>query len=329
MVFLGGEALKKAGVVRRPPDLQISYVLPITTANFGVMLTRLQNQSNMNVRRTEPSWVIQKIADEGSSSPFFARLYLGILHLRDVVYPDSAKRDAFDKPYEFVMSSLMNARTTAKEITALWEDHIRKVTSGEIARIDGKAIRIDQSIDKELRKEVETFINAAVRALKQGMQDLGNELGVNIGFMFKQQPAFESGIAALHATDPLLAEYLRQTRAWSEPLVESRNAIEHKGWSLPRVMYSQKDGRVVAPAPDISGQPFTSFIDTMLDRLCCLVEEFTAHCLQKRMVAQITITELPRAERPQEIPERFRLTLGAGGLPRWNILYHQSRFDET
>ena len=142
-------------------------------------------------------------------------------------------------------------------------------------------------------------------------------------------PAFEAGIAALQATDPLLAEYLRQTRSWSEPLVESRNAIEHKGWSLPRVNYSQKDSRVVATAPDISGQPFTSFIDTMLDRLCCFVEEFTAHCLQKRMVPQITITELPPRNVLEEAPERFRLTLGAGGLPRWKIVYHFSRFEET
>jgi hypothetical protein len=61
------------------------------------------------------------------------------------------------------------------------------------------------------------------------MQNLGNELQVNIGFMFKKQSAFEAGIASLQATDPLLAEYLRQTRTWSEPLIESRNAIEHNG----------------------------------------------------------------------------------------------------
>jgi hypothetical protein len=82
MIFLGGEALKKAGVVRRPPDLQISYVLPITAVNFGEMLTRLQRQSNMVVRRTEPKWIVQKFADEGSTSPFMARLYLGILRVR-------------------------------------------------------------------------------------------------------------------------------------------------------------------------------------------------------------------------------------------------------
>jgi hypothetical protein len=329
MVFLGAEALKKAGVVRRPADLQISYVLPITATNFGEMLARFQRQSNRVVRRTEPNWIVQKFADEGSTSPFFARMYLGILRVRDIIYPDPAKRETFDKLYEFVMSSLMNARTTAKDLATLWADHTRKVASGEIARLRGKAIHIDENVDKELRREVESFLNAAVRALKQGMQDLANELGVNIGFMFKQQPAFEAGIAALQATDPLLAEYLKQARAWSEPLVESRNAIEHKGWTLPRVVYSQKGSGIATAEPEISGEPFTTFIDFMLDRLCCFVEEFTAHCLQRRMVPEITITELPIAKRAEELPERFRLTLGAGGLARWNIAYHVSRFEET
>jgi hypothetical protein len=227
------------------------------------------------------------------------------------------------------MSSLMNARATAKALATLWDEHTRKIASGEIARLLGKTIHIDENVDKEIRKEVESFLNAAVRALKQGMQDLANELGVNLGFMFKQQPAFEAGIAALQATDPLLAEYLRQTRTWSGPLVESRNAIEHKGWTLPRVVYSQKGSGITAAEPEISSQAFTAFIDFMLDRLCCFVEEFTAHCLQRRMVPEITITELPIAKRSEELPERFRLTLGAGGLARWKIAYHASRFEET
>jgi len=329
MVFLGGEVLKRAGIVRPEPDLQISYVLPITAANFGEMLTRLQRQSNMIVRRTEPNWIVQKYADEGSTSPFMARLYLGILRLRDITYPDPASRDTFDKRYEFAISSLMNARTTEKEIANLWREHIRKVASGEIARLQGKVIHIDENVDKELRKQVESFLNAAVRTTKQGMQDLANELGVNIGFLFKQQSAFETGIVALQATDPLLAEYLRQTRRWSEPLVQARNAIEHTGWTLPRVIYSQKGAGIAAAEPEVSGQPFTAFVNFMLDRLCCFVEEFTAHCLQRRMVPEITITELPIAKRAEELPERFRLTLGAGGLARWNISYHTSRFEET
>jgi hypothetical protein len=182
MVFLGKEAMERGGAVHRPPDLKISHVLPITRANFNEMLNRFQRQSNMVVRSGEGNWVIQKFADEGSTSPFMARLLMGMMRLRDVAYSDPAKRDKFDKPFERVFSSLMNARSTAKEMAELWEGHARKVTSGEIARLLGRSIHIDESIDKELRKQVESFLNAAVRALKQGMQDLGNELQVNIGF---------------------------------------------------------------------------------------------------------------------------------------------------
>ena len=161
------------------------------------------------------------------------------------------------------------------------------------------------------------------------MQNLAAELQVNIGFMFKQQGTFYNGITALQVIDPLLAEYLRQTRTWSDRLVQSRNDVEHNGWTLPRVNYRETGAGIAALEPEISGQPATQFVTLMLDRLCCFVEEFTAHCLQWRMPPEITITEIPRAKRVAEAPERFTLTLGAGGLHRWNISYHASSFEET
>ena len=52
----------------------------------------------MVVRPVQPNWTIQKVADEGSSSPLMARLMIGMLDLRDTVL-DHTNRDAFDKPY--------------------------------------------------------------------------------------------------------------------------------------------------------------------------------------------------------------------------------------
>jgi len=204
LVLLGKEALQRGGIVPRPPDTKISYILPITQVQFYEMLNRFQLQSNMVVKRDPTKWTVQKFADEGAQSPFMARLLIGITRLRDVVFPDQAGRDKFDKPYEFVTTSLMNARSTAKEVAELWEGHARRVTLGEVARLQGQTIHIDESIDKELRKQVESFLNAAVRALKQGMQNLATAMQVNIGFLFKQQGAFDTGIAALEATDPFL-----------------------------------------------------------------------------------------------------------------------------
>src|SRR5258708_32866992 len=79
LVFLGKEALAKGGVMKPAPGLQLSYVLPITRADFFQMLARLVRQSNMIVRPTEPSLTIQKMADEGTSTPFIARMHLGLV----------------------------------------------------------------------------------------------------------------------------------------------------------------------------------------------------------------------------------------------------------
>lgn len=81
LVFLGPVAAK-SGIVRRP-GLQISYAMAITEADFQAMLARCHRQSNMVVRLDETSWVVKKSADEGSSSPFMARLLLSLFKLRD------------------------------------------------------------------------------------------------------------------------------------------------------------------------------------------------------------------------------------------------------
>ena len=317
-------------IVTRPDDLQISYVLPITPADFGDMLTRFQQRSNMRVKQPQSQWIVQKLADEGSASPFMARLFMGLMRLRDAVYSDPVARESFDKAFDFVPTSLFTARTTAKEISELWLGHARKVATGEVVRRQGLAIHIDENIDKELRKQVEHFLNNAARAIKQGMQGLTAQLGVDIGFMFNKQSTFERGIAALKASDPLLADYLEKSRQlWSERLIKSRNDLEHNNWSLPRVTYDTSGANIVAVEPHVAGQPVTEFVQAMLDRVCCFVEDVTTHCIQQKMAAPITLTEIPLAERRPEAPERFRLTLAVGGQPRWNISYQSSSFENV
>jgi hypothetical protein len=330
LIFLGLDkvALQRARVVRRP-DLQISHVLPISKAHFNEMLMRFQRQSNMVVRPSQTKLVFQKLADEGSKSLFMARVFIGIMRLRDAVFPDPEKRQKFDELYEFVTSSLLSARTAAQEITQLWENHVREIASGDIARIEGEAIFIGKSIDKELRKQAESFLNAAVRTLKQGMQSLAAELHVDISFLFKKQGAFDAGAAALESGDPLLAKYMRQTRNWSEHLMRSRNAVEHEGWLLPRVTYSLTGGAIKVHQPSLSNQHVSEFIRFTFDRLICFVEELSAHCLQRQMPPGITVTEVPLAQRLAEAPERFRLTLANGGMPVWQIAFHGSSFEET
>jgi hypothetical protein len=304
-------------------------VLSITQADFMQMLQRIQRQSNMVVKLDPTKFVVQKLSDEGSSSPFMARLYIGNLRLRDVVFPDPAKRDIFDKPYHLVMEAMLNTRSTSKEIVRLVTDHFSKLTKGRVGQVRGLKIHIEETIDKELRKEFETFLNSAVRALKQGMQEVTKALHFNMGFLFQKQNSFEKGLTVLEESDPHMAAYLRETRKWSERLINSRNAIEHEGWMLPNMKYMEVSGVIRAEEPEISGQKVSEFVEFIMNRLSCFVEEVTAHCLQAQMPAGISVTEIPLSQRETDMPVRFQVTLINGGMPIWNIDYHQSSFEKT
>ena len=205
LVFLGPVA-KGGGIVKRP-GWQLSYALPITEADFRRMLERFHRRSNMIVRPDETNWVVKKVADEGSSSQFMARLIIGVLRLRDAVLSEGAERDDFDNAYQSVRTPLFDARAHMKKIAELWESHARRVEYGEIARLQGRAIHVGESVGSELGQETDAFLNAVTRALKTGMQAVAAELGVNIGFLFQKQTGFEAGLAALAGDDPALADY--------------------------------------------------------------------------------------------------------------------------
>jgi hypothetical protein len=250
------------------------------------------------------------------------------MRLRDVIYTDPKERLKFDHVLDQTYSALMAARTTAKEISEKWEAHSRKVASGEIARLERGNIHVEEDLSRDLRRHIESFVYSTARALKEGMKALGREMGKDVGFMFQKQATYERSLQVLQATDPALADYLRETRtSWSQRLIQTRNAIDHEGWALPRIEYKARNGRVEATQPLIDGQPTVEFVEFMLDRLSCFVEDFTAHCLQCRMPQGVAIAELRLSERPGECPERFRLTLRQGGLPIWKILYRTATFN--
>ena len=97
--------------------------------------------------------------------------------------------------------------------------------------------------------------------------------------------------------------------------MESRNAIEHKGWKLPKITYSLVSGKVQAKEPEISGMPVTEFVEKNFDRLICFVEDVTVHCLQSQIAKKgMSLTELPLAQRAPEAPTRFQMTLASGGM---------------
>lgn len=325
LVFLGGQALKKAGTIKRE-GFQLSHVLAIAERDFHEMLNQLQQRSNMVVRNDPGKFVVQKFADEGASSPFMARLFIGILDLGKTL-PENT-RQAFEAAYDPLITTLLEIRTLAKEHTDLYADHERKVADGSIVEMRGPTVHITENIDRTVRKKTEEFLSSATRSFKDRMQRVTSALGVNIGFLYQKSENFDRGIATLEQSDGPLAVYLREARQWGDELVQTRNNLDHGGWQLPRISYIVNDSIVTVAEPLIEGQPATVFVAHKTDRLLCFVEDVTVHCIQRLMPSGLSITEIPPPQRSTIIPERFRTTLAEGGLPLWEIEYHASAFEE-
>lgn len=327
ILLFGGPDLVRRGGVSRPNDIQISNVIPLSESNFVGMLKSFQRKSNLVVRQQEAKWTIQKIGDEGTETPIIGRLHLGLLRIRDIVCHTEAARMRFDEKYEIVLSSFMSARSTAHEMKTRWLQHEKDVASGKVSRMQGKTIHVDESIDKELKAGIESFVNASVRVVKMGMQQLAKEYGVDVGCLFQQDNKFAEKIEAMRDEHPLLADYLLDARQWTEPLVALRNKIEHEGWMRSRVTYSASGVRVSALQPVIDDVPLIVYAESMLDRVACFVEEITAYVLGKCMSPMITLTEISIANRSARCPERFQIALVAGGAKPWKLRHSDIPFN--
>lgn len=313
----------------RGPDVQVSYVLPVSQRQFFQTLSTFERCSNMSIQRETAKILVQKVGDEGSNSPFVARLMIGVMGIRDAVYDNKARRDHFDDLYDPVLSGLRSARETSQDIVKEWEQHRVKVESGAIVSTSGRAVHISENIDRSLKRDLESFLNTAVRTIKHSLQVLAKDLGVDISFLFQRESTFQAGITKLRASDPMLADYLLATRQWSEPLVLMRNNLEHGTISSSRVSYRLDSSPVRAEEPRFEGQPITQFTNEVLDRICCFVEEITVSCLRRKLPKGFEITEVPLAERDPSIPERFHVTVMPGGRQPWVLAAHTRKFTEA
>jgi hypothetical protein len=328
LVFAGGAA--KGAHKFKLREGEMSSVLPISSEQFVEMAKRIAKQSNLRITPEIPRWTLTKISDEGTSTPYIARLFAGLLELRDQAGLDVAQREEFDKAFEALLSSLNIARAASREAVELFARHSRRVSQGEVVRMTGNSIQITEGIDAELRKQVESFISSGGRAFKDRMQDVLTSLGVEIGFLYKKQTTFDQKLQARSKCEPALADYLRESRKkWCERFSATRIALEHGSWILPKTRYEQQLGGVRAIEPDIDGLRMSEFVTHMLDRLCSFVEDLCSYALQARTKAPISITEIPLAARAPEYPRRFQAMLIGGGLPVWTLKYHDSTFENT
>lgn len=310
--------------------MSVSFVLPLNRVQFLRVLTQFQSMSsNVRIKPQTSKLLVQKAESEGASSPFVARLMIGVMEIRDAVFVGGAERKHFDDLYDPALSGVRDAREASRAIASAWANHLSAVKEGRIVRIVGRQVHIDESIDRPIRRELDAFLTTAVRTIKTAMQTLASSYGIDIGFLFKKEAAFRAGVGRLALSHAPLAAYLECTRKWSEPLISARNTLEHGVVQSLRVTYELDKSPVTANEPLFEGMLVTSYTAEAVDRIACFVEEVTVYCLSTKLPQGIQVSEVLPARRDAEVPRRFRLSVSPGGQAPWMLASHTQRFEEV
>lgn len=269
---------------------------------------------------------VVKWLDEGTSEPFIARLFLGLMELRDAALMGTVgpadletARLRFDERFEPVLEGLMAARKAMKGIAEVIGAHKERLASGRIVQFQKHAFVVTEGIDAPLRENIAIFLNRVVSALK-GTQHVARELGLDIGRFFSEKHKYEKWLKALRVDHPVLAEYLDAVRqAWSEPLIARRGELEHRGWVLDRVDhaldFSTTQPRVRLVEPQIDGLAVSDYAERMGARAFAFIENVVAYACQCAIKPPMTVMEVDQASRNPQAPTRFRL--GIPGVGRW------------
>ena len=282
-------------------------------------------------------WTVLKAMDEGSAEPFIARLMIGILELRDHHIQARMQsqsqlepmRKEFDDLYGPVLDAMFVARKAAASIRDAVAQHQQKVRSGEIVGWQRNALEIHESINSQLQDDLGRFLNGAVRAIKL-LQPAAAHLGTDVGGLFVKDLNHEKRMRQLEAAGRSpLAEYLRRCRAeWSERLVKRRNSLEHEGWVLGSVTYVPSADRTVTMAePTIDSVGVSNWVTRQVAHVLAFVEEIMADAFANTLPGELTLVEIPAADRDLTQPRRFRLGFPAlENVVRWKLHYDSTGF---
>lgn len=288
----------------------------------------------------EPPFQVKKVSDEGSSSPFMARIFIGPLELRDFLLSSrfsdeelTKARAEFDKKFTPVFDAAQATRDAAREVISLVNSHKINIASKRIVNIRSNQYDILETIDIPLGQAVDKTIIQGTIATKTGLQGLLSDFfGLNIGFMFRKTKAFKDGVSELRKTgENDFAEYLIRVREnWLEEFIELRNQREHEGQRLGSVNYSLiGDSTVMVDFPSVLNLSVDQFASYTANRILLFIENTMAYAFQRIIMNAfpISLVEIPPEFRDKSDPKRFRLSpIGADAYLPWRISY-QDKLD--
>lgn len=280
-------------------------------------------------------FIVKKLFDEGSSSPYMARLYSNLFELRDYALCHKYKKNDidlermdFDKQFKPILEAMDVCRESVRKIENLWKNHVLKVENGQIIIKSNNSIHVLENIDKPLKEYFNQILVNGVIALK-GVQKITLMFDVDISFLYMKEKKFKVGISNLETLGEYeLALFLGEMRQkCTENFINLRNSIEHEGWMLPEVKINlMNPNKISVVEPSVNGMPITKYCKIMTNRIISSIENVMVYTFQKNLEYPFVIYEIPLVNREKGLAHRFDVTISQTGIEPWNIVYCESDF---
>lgn len=189
--------------------------------------------------------------NRGTSDPFTARMYFGILDISDKVFAqEEKKKKLFRDLYYPVVHNLEEARYAKDSFLKIKSEHCSKLAAGEICRVENNYLHIEENVDLDLNMNFKDFFIRGLIAIDCLKRLAAKIFGKkkNVEFIFGTDKNFEIGCNRFikdHGSDEetiKLVDMLKDERkAWFSDFSEMRRKIEHEGYQFPKLKYSLED----------------------------------------------------------------------------------------
>lgn len=255
---------------------------------------------------------VRKIADVGSSTPWIARLWVGMAQIRDQVLEET-QRTKFDNKYMPILENLFECYDAMNSLNKVISEHLAKVESQQIFKFQhNNNFNITETIDFRINQLLKDFFIKGNIAMNH-LFPLSKFMGCNISFLRKKKDKeFERGAKKLVSHLPAsrsLVDMLRKDRkAWHKYFVGLRDAFEHDTIGSLTVRYSGKPGNVRAYLPTIDNTQLCDLTSKMWGNLFEFVEDVVVFLFSLRVTPPLKVAVIPEERRNPSMPIKYVVT---------------------
>lgn len=253
---------------------------------------------------------ISKIANFGTTEPWVARLWFGMLKFRNLVYLGN-DRLAFDEKYGPVIDNLHECYRAMLLLHKTIAEHEAKILSQEIQNPN---IIVTENIDTTMSEALTSFFIKGDIAIKHLVR-LSKFMGCSISFVrHKEDTDFEHEASRIPVRSPFvkpLVELLRKHRAvWFLRFRDYRDQIEHGPYNKLAVKYVLESNKVRPQFPTIGDMELVDGTQKLWELLFTFVEDVLILLFRLKLPPQILIGIVPKGERDPQMPLKYVI----GGL---------------